>query len=459
MHIVIVGAGEVGFSVARNLSQDGHDVVLVEEDPDRASKAENELDVMVVRGNGARPNVLEKAGIMEDTQVEMLIACSSKDEVNILACWIAKKMGVKRVISRAVGMEFTDTEVWSRDLGIDMMVSPERSVAREVEDLLETQGAIHSTEIDSKAGLYAFRVDEESAANGITLLELRKRNPDLVTIIVYVKRDDDGFIPKASDVLKTGDICYSFCYLDQIHEISELYQPHKAKKLRSVVIVGAGKVGFQTAELLLKRIRGIDIRLIDRDKEKCRKVAAELPKVTVLWGDGADEELMKREGVSSAGGFVSATENDELNLILALQAKSLGVSKSIAVIRRKNYMKLLDDIPIDAIVNRNEALSSVIISAVRYPGSASTLALMDQIGAETIQVTVPDSSPASGIELRNLSMPAGALIGLVRREERRRSDIFIPTGNSSLKSGDKVILFITQDVIEETLAILGVDTA
>ncbi|MDR1884882.1 MAG: NAD-binding protein, partial [Synergistaceae bacterium] len=158
MHIVIVGAGEVGFSVARNLSQDGHDLVLVEEDPDRAAKAENELDVMVVRGNGARPNVLEKAGISEDTSVEMLIACSSKDEVNILACWIAKKMGVKRVISRAVGMEFTDTDSWSRDLGIDMMVSPERSVAREVEDLLETQGAIHSTEIDAKAGLYAFRV-------------------------------------------------------------------------------------------------------------------------------------------------------------------------------------------------------------------------------------------------------------------------------------------------------------
>jgi trk system potassium uptake protein TrkA len=459
LHIVIVGAGEVGFSVARNLSQDGHDLVLVEENPDRAAKAENELDVMVVRGNGARPNVLEKAGITEETSVEMLIACSSKDEVNILACWIAKRRGVKRVISRAVGMEFTDTDSWSRELGIDTMVSPERSVAREVEDLLETQGAIHSIEIDSNAGLYAFRVDEESDANGMTLLDLRKQNPRLVTIIVYVKRDDTGFIPKANDALEAGDICYSFCYLDQIHEISELYQPHKAKKLRSVVIVGAGKVGFQTAELLLKRIRGIDIKIIDRDREKCRRVAAEMPKVTVLWGDGADEDLMKREGVPSAGGFVSATESDELNLILALQAKSLGACKSIAVIRRTNYMKLLDVIPIDAIVNRNEALSSVIISAVRYPGSAGTFALMDQIGAETVQVTIPADSPAAGVELKDLSMPTGALIGLVRREDRRRSDIFIPTGNSSLKPGDKAILFVTQDMTEKALAILGVNTA
>jgi trk system potassium uptake protein TrkA len=339
------------------------------------------------------------------------------------------------------------------------MVSPERSVAREVEDLLETQGAIHSTEIDAKAGLYAFRVDEESPACGLTLLELRKQNPKLVTIIAYVKREDRGFIPRAGDVLEADDICYSFCYLDQIHEISDLYQPHRGKKLRSVVIIGAGKVGFQTAQLLLKRVRGVDIRIIDRDREKCRRVAVELPKVTVLWGDGADEELLRQEGVPAAGGFVSATESDEVNLILALLAKSLGTKKSIAVIRRKNYLKLLDDLPIDAIVNRNEALSSVIISAVRFPGSASTLAMMDQIGAETIQVTIPEDSPATGVELKDLPLPAGALIGLVRRQEKRRSDIFIPTGTSSLKPGDRVILFVTQDVTEEALSTLGVDTA
>ena len=123
MRIVIVGAGEVGFNVARNLSQDGHDVVLVEENPDRAAKAENELDVMVIRGNGARPSVLEKAGIREGTLVEMLIACSSRDEVNILACWISNKRGVRQVICRAVGLEVNDTDPWSHELGIAMMVS------------------------------------------------------------------------------------------------------------------------------------------------------------------------------------------------------------------------------------------------------------------------------------------------------------------------------------------------
>jgi trk system potassium uptake protein TrkA len=455
LNIVIVGAGEVGFSVARNLSQDGHNIVLVEENPERAAKAENELDVMVVRGNGARPSVLDKAGITPDGRVEMLIACSSRDEVNILACWIAKKMGVRRVISRAVGLEFTDTDSWSRELGIDMMVSPERSVAREIENLLETQGAVYSSEFDERAGIYAFRVEEESQACGVTLMELRKQNPKLVTIIVYVQRGENGFIPGANDALEAGDLCYSFCYLDQIQEISELYQPHRAKKLRRVIIVGAGKVGFQTTFLLQKHLRGIDVRLIEVDREKCNRIAGELPRATVLWGDGADDALLQQEGIANSGGFVAATENDEVNLTLAVLAKTLGTRKSIAVIRRKSYMKLSDHIPVDAIVNRNDAFSSVLISAVRYPEHANTLAMLDQIGAETIQVTIPEDSPAAGIELKDLSLPAGALLGLVNRGGHSH-ELFIPTGTSSLQPGDKVIVFATLDVIEAALAALGV---
>ena len=458
MRIVIIGAGEVGFAVARNLSQDGHDIVLVEEDPERAAKAENELDVLVVRGNGARPGVLQKAGVEPGGSTEMLIACSSKDEVNILACWIARKMGVKSVISRAVGLEFTDTGAWSQDLGIDMMVSPERSVAREVEALLETQGAVHSSEIDTVAGIYAFKVAADSHACGITLAQLRRMHPKLVTIIVYVQRDDRGFIPKALDVLSPGDLIYSFCYLDQIHEIAEIFQPRRNIKLKRVIIVGAGKVGFQTAEILQKRVKGIDIRLIDHDHDKCRRIASELPKIMVLWGDGADEDLLIQEGIGTTEGFVSATESDEVNLMLAVLAKTLGAHKSIAVIRRKSYMKLAKYLPIDSIVNRNEALSSVIISAVRRQKQANTLAILDQIGAETLRVNIPEGSPAIGVELKDLPLPADSIIGLVRRGNKRNG-IFIPTGTSSLLANDNAIIFAATDAVDEVLEVLGVPPA
>jgi trk system potassium uptake protein TrkA len=362
-------------------------------------------------------------------------------------------MGVERVISRAVGLEFTDTDAWSRELGIDKMVSPERSVAREIENLLEIQGAVYSSEFDEKAGIYAFKVEEDSPACGTTLLELRQKNPKLVTIVAFVRRGEEGFIPKALDELEAGDLCYSFCYLDQIQEIAELYQPHKSRRLKRVIIVGAGKVGFQTAFLLHSNLKGVDVRIIEIDRDKCRRVAGELPKATVLWGDGADEELLTQEGIENAGGFVAATDNDEVNLVLASQAKMLGARKSIAVIRRKSYMKLVEAMPIDAIVSRNDALSSVLISAVRHPGSASTLAFIDQIGAETLRVSIPNGSPAIGVELKDLPLPPGSLLGLVKRE---RGELFIPTGKSSLAAGDNVIIFSTIEAVNDVLETLGV---
>jgi trk system potassium uptake protein TrkA len=221
------------------------------------------------------------------------------------------------------------------------------------------------------------------------------------------------------------------------------------------MIVGAGKVGFQTASLLQKRIGGIDVRLIDLDRDKCRRVASELPKALVLWGDGADEELLQQEGVAASGGFLAATADDELNIILATIAKTLGARKSIAVVRRRSYSKLTEYLPVDAIVNRNEALSSVIISAVRYPGHANTLAIFERIGAETIQVTIPEDSPALGVELKDLPLPTGALLGLVSRGSGN-ADHFIPTGSFSLEAGDKAVIFATLEVIDRTLETLGV---
>jgi trk system potassium uptake protein TrkA len=184
-------------------------------------------------------------------------------------------------------------------------------------------------------------------------------------------------------------------------------------------------------------------------------VAGELPKATVLWGDGADEELLTQEGVENAGGFVAATDNDEVNLVLASQAKMLGARKSIAVIRRKSYMKLVEAMPIDAIVSRNDALSSVLISAVRHPESASTLAFIDQIGAETLRVTIPDGSPAIGVELKDLPLPPGSLLGLVKRE-REAGELFIPTGKSSLAAGDNVVVFSALEAVNDVLETLGV---
>lgn len=453
MNIVIVGAGDVGFSVAKSLSADGHDITLVDSDPERGVKAANELDVMFVNGNGARPNVLAKAGVADGCDVDLLIACTNRDEVNIMACWSAKRAGVKRLISRAVGSEFADSELWSSGFGIDKVISPERTVSRELVGLLESKGAVVSSEIDDKAGVFAFRVEDGSPVSGKDLMHIRAERPELITIIVYIQRGDAGFIPKAADTLEPGDIAYSFCYIAQIGEIAQMYQKQKRRKLRSVMIIGAGKVGLQTARLLLKRRPGIQIKIIDRDKKKCDQLVDEMPQAMILWGDGGDPDLLESENIASCDGFVASTDDDERNIVYASLAKALGARKSIPVIRRRSYSRLISHLPIDAIVNRNDTLSSVIISSVRNPIHANTLMIFESIGAEAIEVIIPEDSPAVGVALKDLSLPTGALVGLARRSGT--NELFIPTGMSSFNAGDKAIIFSARDSVEEVLDTLG----
>lgn len=453
MRIVIVGAGEVGYSVARNLSADGHDIVIVEEDEERAAQAEETLDVMVVNGNGARPSVLAKAGITgKKSDVMMLIACTNRDEVNLMACWIAKRSGVPHVIARAVGLEFTDNESWANDLGIDMLVSPERSVAKDIEELLEVRAALHTTEIaGGRAGIYLFRVAQDSPLCGLPLYEIRKRNPKMIMLVVWVKSGEDSFVPKASYALQPGDLCYTMCYRSQILEIERLFQPAKSKRLKRVFIIGAGKIGHQTAERLLAHIRGIDLRIVDEDRAKCEKFAGELPRAMILCGNGADAEFLKSEGITDADGCVAATEHDETNLMLAVLAKTLGVSKSIAVVRNHNYLGMTNHIPVDAIVNRNQTLADVITRSVRYPGTSNVLTVLEEISAEAVETAVAEGSPADGKKLMELTMPEGSLIGLLDRG----GEMLIPTGQTELRGGDKIIIFGTAASMEAALAIFG----
>lgn len=453
MKIVLVGAGEVGYRVAKDLSADGHDIIVIEENEERAERVEHDLDVIVVRGNGARPSVLEKAGIKDDCEdIPLLIACTNKDEVNIMACWIAKKMGVPHVIARAVGLEFTDNENWAKDLGIDMLISPERSVAKEMEELLEVRGAIHAVEVaGGKAGIYVFRIAEDSKIKGMPLCEVRKKNPDLITLIVSIVRDGKSFVPKANDALMPGDVCYSMCYRYQVHELESLFQPSLSKRLRRVFIIGAGKIGFQTAKRLITRTPGIEIRLVEEDRAKSERIAAELPEVLVICGDGADSDLLLSEGVEKADGFVAATDQDETNLMLAVLGKTLGASKSIAVVKRSNYVGMTEHIPVDSIVNRNQTLAQVIIRYVRYPGSSRVLTVFEEISSEALELTLSESSECIGKSLMDLHMPAGSVIGIIERER----ELLIPTGRTELKAGDKIVVFSSVEIMPLAMEALG----
>lgn len=453
MRIVLIGAGEVGYSVAKDLSADGHDIIVVENDEELAAYVEKTLDAIVVRGNGARPSVLERAGIKEASdEVQLLIACTNKDEVNIMACWIAKIMGVPSVIARAVGLEFTDHEGWAKTLGIDLMVSPERSVAREIDALLEVRGATSAIEVaGGKAGIYVFKVAADSPMRDINLIEARKLSPDLITLIVAVLRDSSSFVPQATDILREGDNCYVICYRSQVHEIEKLFQPSLTKNIRRVFIIGAGKIGFQVAQGLLAKATGVEVKIIDGDRAKCDRVAIELPAALVICGDGADTQLLKSEGIENAGAIVTATDQDEVNLMIAVLGRTLGADKSIAVVKHPNYVCMTKHIPVDAILNRNQTLADAIIKSVRYPGSERILTVINEINSEAIELTIAPDAVVAGTTLIDLGMPKGSVIGILERG----GELLIPTGTTKLQGGDKIVVFASMGIMPYAMELLG----
>ena len=275
----------------------------------------------------------------------------------------------------------------------------------------------------------------------------------MIMLVVCIRRGEISFVPKAADALQEGDLCYTMCYRSMVFDIERLFQPSRSKRLKRVFIIGAGKVGYQTAARLVSHIRGIDVRLVDEDRAKCEKLARELPEAMVLCANGTDTEFLLSEGIAEADGYVAATEHDETNLMLSVLAKTLGVSKSIAVVRRPNYLEMTNHIPVDAIVNRNQTLADAITRSVRYPGSSRVLTVLEEISAEAVETTLSQDSPAIGKNLAALKMPPGSLIGLLERG----SEMLIPTGGTILRAGDKIVVFGTAAVMDTAMLPFGED--
>ena len=458
MNIVIVGAGEVGHNIASTLASEGHNINLVEQNAEKAEKAAAELDVRVICGNGSRPQVLYDAGVREGCNIDLLVACTDKDEVNLLSCWIARHAGVKRVISRVRGLEFTDSLTWAQDLGIDMMLSPERSVAREILELLSVGSAVRTAELlGGRAAIYAFYVAENSPLHDMSIKDIRKAYSDLTAIVVYIERpgEEENIVPDGDAVLKTGDLCYVVANRDQAWWLEKLFQLRASRPLRRVFIVGGGKLGFQVVQRLQKKFGNIKIRLIDNDPQKCEKLANELGEALILNGDGADEALLREEGISEADGYVCTTESDEVNLIYATIAKSLGVHKSIAVVRKRRYLNMPDLMPVDAVVDPNEALASVILRYIRYPGHTRALSIIEEIDAEMLELVLPEAHKLIGISLADLGLPKGVLVALIGRGQR----VFPPSGLTELQAGDHLILFASTSLMREAVNFFDGDEA
>jgi trk/ktr system potassium uptake protein len=437
LRTVIIGAGEVGLNTARLLSHEGHSVVLVEKDERLVEKATEELDALVIAGNGANPKLLREAGIDKS---DLLIAASSSDEINIIACLAAKAQGVARTVARIHNPDYYEAgDPFAEDmLGIDFVIHTEQMAAHEIKEALLVPGAIN---VDSFAE-DTIEVAEVILADGSEAVGRALRDVRLPkgSLIVGVVRGGEALVPKGGTVLEERDHVLLISGRRQISDAVGALATNTAP-VKEVTVYGGGRIGLRLA-LALERA-GMSVRVIERDEGRARYVASQLRKGFVLHDEGISRDFMLQEGVDRTDAFVAVTGDDRANLLAAMYARQLGARTTIAGISRGEFAPLADALGVDVTISPRMLAAEAILRFVRK-GEVIDVALLAS-GAEMIELRVPERCRVAGRPLSEVGFPDGAIVGALLRD----GDVVIPTGKEILRAGDDAVVFTVEDAVEE----------
>lgn len=432
MRIVIVGAGKLGYSIAELLANEEFDVVLVDQDETRLEAAKNTLDVLTVTANGASPITMNDPDIRS---ADILIAVTAGDEVNMVACILAKKHGITHTVARIRDMQFLSEakEYLKENFDIDLMLNPELITAREVYRILMTPAALDVEDFASgKVRLFETKVTRHSPLANIPLKDLEMPKAILAGMIF---RDHRMIIPHGDDCLLPHDNAYFIGDPKEIEKFSETFVHRDARKLEHVMIIGAGRTGRFLAKMLDDA--DVAVKIIDTNRERSRLAAEVLENGLAICGDGTDIDLLTEEGVADADAVVCLTEDDKLNLMLALLAKHLGAKKTIVRVARGEYVDLMEKVGVDIVLPTRLLSASEVLAFARRGGVVS-VSLLEGAKAEAVEVIVQEGAPVAGIPLMDARLPRECLVcAYVRGDEA-----VIPNGASVLLPGDRTILFI-----------------
>ena len=437
MRILILGAGDVGFHLAQQLANENHDVVVIEQDRERARMTQDFLDAMVVEGNGASLTTLEQAGI---TRTDLLLAVTSHDEVNLMACLSAAQYGVRKRIARVSKPDYYDhTGILPPDrLGVDLMINPERECALESYQLLQSAAAAEFAQFESGlVQLIGVRVKPGAPVVGRQLLDIGALSGRLRALVAAISRGGETIVPRGTTRIEDGDLVFVIGEPGDMPAVLPLLG-YDRFDLRRVVIAGGSREALLLAQLL--EAHKISCTLIEIDRRRALALSEELGRTLVLQGDATDLELLEMEGVGDADGFVAYTGSDETNLLSCLLAKGLGTRRVISLIKRLNYIPLVARVGVDAAVSPHMAAANAILSHVRR-GSVLAVATLRGTRAEGIEFQVTPRFPFLDIPLAEIQFPNGSLVGAIIRGER----VIIPTGGDSIQAGDRIVVFVVPE--------------
>ena len=430
---VVMGAGEVGFHLARTLSLEGHNVVVIELDPDRRDRVEDAIDATVVLGNGAHVPVLEAAGVAGS---DLFMAVSSSDSANLAAAALAKHLGARRTVVRVGVAE--DITVHRRHyeevFGADMLLSTQlQATIRILNHVLGRNTLEVEYLLRGKIQLRRSHLEEGSPLVGKPLREAMPAG----SLVVAAYRGDELIVPSGHDVMHPGEDVLLLGQAEVLPQVEAMVSP-RARSFGTVVIAGGGETGYTVARALAQQTK--KIKIIERDRRRAEQLAAELPDVEVLNGDATDVSLLRAERVADARSFIALTGNDERNLMADLLAQELGVPQVIALVQRTETSHLWRRLGLMHIVSPRQIAAERIKNYIDRGYSANIVSLQ-QGKAQVIERRLAAASPAAGVTLAEMKPPRGLVVGAVERGDK----VFVPRGSDRLEVGDTVILFVAEE--------------
>lgn len=441
MNIIIAGDGKVGLALTQQLLREGHDLVVIDSNPDVLERNLSQLDVMSVQGNAANMHTLHTAMV---EKADLLIAATSADEINILCCLTGRRMNKRlHTIARMRNPEYTDQLFLMReDLGLSMAVNPDQAAAIDIFRSLQFPSFLQREAFaKGRVEIVELRVDADSALNGIQLSQLYKI-ARVKVLVCAVERGGKVDIPHGNYILQPDDHIYVTAKVANLTRLIKNLGI-ETHKIRQVMIIGGGRLSFYLAERLLRA--GIGVKIIERNPERATSLSAQLPGATIILGDGSSKALLDSEGLGSTDALVTLTDIDEQNIIISMYGSSSSPAKTITKINRLEYSSIFADMGIGSIVSPKDLCSNIIVGYVRAmqhkKGNVLALHRIADGQAEALEFLVDSSVYYCNTPLKDIPLKRGVLIACITR----RAETIIPDGNSVFIKGDTVVVVTTSE--------------
>ena len=442
MKVVIVGAGKLGYTIAELLSGEQMSVTVIDREEDRLTALKNNLDVLTIVANGASPITMDDPDV---NGADVFIAVTAIDEVNMVACILAKKHGIKHTIARIRDMQFLSEakDYLKKNFDIDLMLNPEMIAAHEIYRILMTPAALDVDEFaGGKVKLFEVKIRKDSQYVDIPFKKLRLPEGVLAGLIF---RDREMIIPHGDDSLKVRDNAYFIGFPNEIEKFSKNFVQRDSRKLERVMIIGAGRISRTLAVMLINA--GVNVKVIEKDRERCEDIAQLLSGDSIaIYGDCTNVDLLAQEGVASADVVVCLTEDDKLNLMIALLAKHLGAKKTVVRVYRTEYADLIEQVGIDVVISARLLSASEVLAFVRRGGVVS-VSILEGARAEAVEVIVQKGARVAGKKLMDVKLPKSCLVCAYVRKNKAQ----IPNGHTILLPGDRTILFCLRGAAQEVM--------